>query len=302
LLVRDDHAARASLDPKVEIFVGDLARPQTLDGCCEGVGAVFHLASHSPRALPRLQDHDDLYRRVVANGTQWLVQHARAAGAKKFILASTLKVFGEFGCDGADEATPPRPDSAYGRAKVAAEQAVLSAPEIGPTIVRLAPIYGVGNNSVVSRLIVALSRRWTPLLPDTQNRRSMVHFDDVAAALTLVATRSDTAGRVYHLTDGMTYSTRDIIRFISEAMGRPMPRWTIPGGALKLAASAGEILEPLLGRSLPFNRDIIEKLLGSSWMRDGLIRNELGFSAKNTLATALPEMVAKVRESRTNGS
>lgn len=297
LLVRNIDHARQWSDSKVEAVVGDLTQAHSLGGICDGVTTVFHLASHASLRAAHEADPNAGHRPVSEIGTQALVEHALRAGVQKFVFASSIKVFGESGCNGPDELTPARPNSDYGRAKRSAEQTVLNATEMNPTILRLAPLYGVGNDSIIARLIAALDRGWLPRLPECGNRRSLVHVDDVVRALLVSAEHLDAAGKIYHLTDGMSYSIDTLLRLIADAVGRPLPMWTAPKLLLNAAASAGTLLGRILDRQLPFNHDVLEKLLGSAWVRDGRIRADLGFATRHTLQSALPEIIANYRAS-----
>jgi UDP-glucose 4-epimerase len=76
--------------------------------------------------------------------------------------------------------------------------------ESGMHTVNLRPalVYGPGMKGNLARLIAAVRRGWLPPLPETGNRRSLVHVDDVAQALLLAAAQPAAAGRTYFVTDG----------------------------------------------------------------------------------------------------
>ncbi len=89
------------------------------------------------------------------------------------------------------------PETPYGRAKRAAEERVLAVGrESGMQTVNLRPalVYGPGIQANLLRLIEAVRRGWLPPLPETGNRRSLVHVDDVVQALLLAAAHPAAAG------------------------------------------------------------------------------------------------------------
>jgi nucleoside-diphosphate-sugar epimerase len=129
----------------------------------------------------------------------------------------------------------------------------------------------------------------------------MVHVDDVVQALRLAAGNPAANGRVYLVTDGHAYSTREIYTAICRALGREVPRWTLPLWALRCAAIAGDAVGRVAGRSAPLNSAALDKLLGSAWYSSDKIQRELGFVSSHTLYDALPGMVAEYQSRRGGG-
>ena len=279
-----------------QVCIGDLTEPASLRNICAGVNTVVHLASHSPRTVAPGINPEAGHWPVTAEGTRALVSEAQRAGVRRFVLVSSVSVLGEEGAEGLDESSVPTPTSAYGRAKLAAEEAVRSMDT--SSILRLPPVYGAGGEGLVSRLIAAVDRGWFPPPPKIVNKRSMIHLDDVVAAVLLLARRPEAAGKTYIVTDGELYSTYEIYRQVCIALGRPVPRWTTPIACLRIAATAGDWLTRLSGRPAPFNSITLKKLVGCAWYRGERIVRDLGFTPQQNLRTALPGMVAFHRGAR----
>jgi nucleoside-diphosphate-sugar epimerase len=136
--------------------------------------------------------------------------------------------------------------------------------------------------------------RFLPL-PDTGNRRSMVHVADVAQAALLAAGREEAAGRVYLLSDGEPYSTRRIYEAMCHSVGRPVSRWRVPQSLLQLAARAGDVLGGNGRRPVPFDSEVLDRLLGSAWYDSSRARRELEWRPSWTLEEALAEILAHER-------
>jgi len=281
-----------------QVCVGDVTEPASLRDACADVHTVLHLASHSPRNVAPGVDPDTGHWPVTAEGTRALVGAAQHAGVRRFVLVSSVRVMCEGGAEGLDESSVPAPTSAYGRAKFAAEEAVRSASALQSSILRLPPVYGSGGEGMVSRMIAAVDRGWFPPPPKTVNKRSMIHLDDVVTAILLLARRPEAVGKTYIATDGELYSTHEIYRQVCAALGRPAPQWATPQALLRIAATAGDVLARLSGRSMPFDSQALEKLVGNAWYRSERIVRELGFAPQQNLRSALPGMVAFQRESR----
>lgn len=279
---------------------GDLSRPETLSGVCDSVDTVFHLAGFAHTADMEEGKADELHARITVAGTQALLATAVRAGVKRFIFASSVKAMGEAtdGCQ--DESAATAPESAYGRAKLAAERMVFGVGrEQGMHVcsLRLPMVYGHDNKGNLPRMISAIDQHRFPPLPETGNKRSMVHVDDVVQALLLAAERPVAAGQTYIVADGQSYSTRRVYTLICAALGRRVPGCAVPAWALKLGARVGDLIGAVRGRSFLFNSDTLDKLIGSAWYSSARIERDLGYRPTRTLENALPEMIAEYRNS-----
>lgn len=281
-----------------QVCIGDVTDPMSLRKACAGVDTILHLASHSPRKRRPGVDPSAGHWPVTAQGTRALVSEAQRAGVQRFVLVSSVWVMGEGSAEGLDENSIPAPTSAYGRAKLAAEEAVRTASDLQSSILRLPSVYGVGGESLVSQMISAVDRGWFPPPPKTPNLRSMIHLDDVVAAVLLLARRCEAVGKTYIATDGELYSTHEIYQNVCAALGRPVPQWATPVACLRIAATAGDWLAKLSGRPVPFDSRALAKLVGPAWYRSERMIRDLRFAPQHTLHTALPSMVAFHNEMR----
>lgn len=280
-----------------QICIGDLTEPVSLCEACAGVDTILHVASHSPRKVVPGVDPDAGHWRVTAEGTRSLVSEAQRAGVRRFVLVSSVRVMGESGAEGLDENSVPAPASAYGCAKLAAEEAVRNAHALQSSILRLPSVYGAGGVGLVAQMIGAMQRGWFPPPPRTVHKRSMIHLDDVVTAVLLLARRPEAAGKTYIATDGELYSTHEIYQNVCAALGRPLPRWATPVACLRIAAAAGDWLAKLRGRPGFFDSRALDRLIGPEWYRSERMVRDLGFSPQYNLRTALPGMLVSQHES-----
>ncbi len=285
-------ARREAEGPWDEAVRADLATGALPGDCLAGVDTIFHLAA-KVHALGDRSREEESYRRLNVDGTALLLEKAREAGVRRFIFFSSVQAMGEETPACLDETTEPKPVTPYGRSKLEAERLVLASNVLSHLVcLRFPLVYGPGHKGNLSRMVAAIDRGLFPPLPPVANRRSMIHVRDVVAAALLAARRPEANGRCYIVTDGRTYSSREIEDAIRRALGRRVPRWHVPLLALRLLARGGDALERIRGRRVLFDSSTLQKLVGSAWYSSERIQRELGYRPSVSLLEALPEIVS----------
>ncbi|WP_374267331.1 NAD-dependent epimerase/dehydratase family protein [Zoogloea sp.] len=272
---------------------GDLLNPATLAAACVGVDTVFHCAGHAHAFGARSAADADHHRRVNLEGTRALAEVAGRAGVRRLVFLSSVKAMGEPGEACIDETWPVPPTSAYGQAKRAAEDALHAAGErYGMHVVslRLAMVYGAGGRGNLERMAALVGRGLFPPLPETGNRRSLVHVADVVAAMRLVAADRRAAGRSYIVAHPHAHSGRGLFDALRAAQGLAPIGWSVPRGLLVALARLGDGAGWLAGRRAPFDSEALSRLLDSACYAPTRIERELGWRARIDLADGLREM------------
>jgi nucleoside-diphosphate-sugar epimerase len=134
----------------VPMVVPSLGPEADWSGALEGVEAVVHAAARVPGRDEAASDPLAEYLRVNVEGPLALARQAAAAGVRRFVFLSSIKVNGEATAEGrpfrvADE---PAPEDAYGMSKREAEHELLSlARESAMEVVIIRPplVYGPGS-------------------------------------------------------------------------------------------------------------------------------------------------------------
>lgn len=300
ILTRAPEAAqRLWPNDRIAVHVGDLTDAASLAGLGTGLKTVFHLASYAPRP-----DEPDLYNapdhwRVTAEGTANLTLALADAPIERLVYVSTVKAMGDrAGALGrpASADTPPEPGCLYGRAKLAAEHRLLEfghARGIAVSVMRLPMVYGLDGAGNIARLVAAVAAGRFPPWPNIHNRRSAIQVDDAIDAALLIARHPESSGRTYIATDGQPYSTRWIYEQIQLALGRPIPRWTVPLWMLRGAATGGTLAERWLGRRLPLTLDSLSKLTQDAWY-DSSAMSALGFVPRHGLADDIKRLARRL--------
>jgi dihydroflavonol-4-reductase len=246
-LVRSPDKGRALLPAACELVQGDVTAPETLGAAAAGCEWVFHAAGFPEQWMRDPETFD----RINAGGTANMVAAARAAGAKRFVLTSTIDVFRWRAGETYDESElDPEPKrTAYERSKQRADRIVAEAAAAGLDAVFLHPsgVYGPAptDSPGTNDLLRKLCHGQVPaLLPGGY---PVVFAPDVGEGHVRAAERAP-AGARYILSERY-YSLTDLVAAMSAALGlsRAAPR-VLPLWLASTVSSLGELKGKLTGR------------------------------------------------------
>ena len=283
--------------PGVEILQADLTQADSLDGICRGIDTVFHAAGHAHT----MGADPGVHWQTTLKGTRHLLAEVEKQGTGRFIFLSSVKAMPDPGDGCLDEATEDLPADAYGLSRRKAEELILETGNrtgMHVTILRPALVYGPGCKGNLLKMLELIDRGVFPPVPESGNRRSMVDVRDLISAMLLAARQPAANGRTFIITDDEDYSSKRIYRAIRTAMGKPVPRWSVPVGLLRILGMAGDGCEWLLRRPAPFDSKICSRLLDSACYRSCCAEQVLGYRPAYRFEDAVPEMLACYRESR----
>jgi nucleoside-diphosphate-sugar epimerase len=175
----------------VEYQRGDIRDRNAVARACADVDVVHHCVAQVPLARDRA-----LFDTVNRDGTRILVDGARRAGVRKLIHLSSSAVFGVPASNPVTADTPPRPQEAYGRAKLDAEAICADAVREGldVTVIRPRTILGHGRLGIFQILFEwARTGLNLPVIGDGSNQYQFVHANDLADACLRAADRPGSA-------------------------------------------------------------------------------------------------------------
>jgi nucleoside-diphosphate-sugar epimerase len=144
---------------------------------------------------------------------------AHARRLRGIVYLSTIGVYGDSGGAWVDETTPPQPGAARGRERLAAEQAWLdfgARRGIAVTLLRLAGIYGPGQNALVQ---IASGKFRRIVKPGQVFNR--IHVADIAQAIDAAFTRQ--ASGIFNVADDAPTPPADPIVFAAQLLGVEPP-------------------------------------------------------------------------------
>ena len=236
----------------------DLSQRFNWESLLRGCDAVVHLAG-----IAHTFAEDELYDRINHQATAALARAANASGVHLVFISSIAAQSGSFSDEELTEDDPPRPINAYGRSKLAAEQAIRAAGG-SFTILRPVVIYGEGEKGNLATI------RKISLLPvplpfgGLKARRSVLSVQNLNAAITTAMTDPRARGDTFIVADPVPITVADLIARYRAGFGRPPRLFSIPQALLEFAlktAGQGAIWQrigcPLVARP--------DKLLALGW-------------------------------------
>jgi len=252
----------------------DLQSKVIPDDALDSVDTVFHLAgfSHDLRDATKIQN---LYQEVNVEATVRLAKLAVKSNVKRFVFVSSVKAGGgsTFGvCS--SEKDQGDPEGVYGKTKREAELKLLKigkASGMHVSVIRPSLVYGPNVKGNLQSMLLGIKKGWFPPLPETGNRRSMIHVDDLVRAILLIAEDKRANGEIFIATDGTPYSSREIYNTMCGVTGKLIPKWSAPKTLFDLASLAS-----------PRIKYKINKLLGDECYSSAKLE-ALGFKAKKSL-------------------
>jgi nucleoside-diphosphate-sugar epimerase len=267
----------------VRVVMGDLHDSGALMRAIEGQNVVFHVAG-----VVAARDEAE-FLRANRDGTANLVEASARAGRPRFVLVSSMAAAGPSSPGRPHRGTePPRPVTAYGRSKLAAE-ALVTASALPWTIVRPPTVYGPRDQEVLKVFRIA---RWgiAPVFGDGSQELSAVHGGDLAEALLAAGVSDATIGRTYYACHPEVVTSAGLVRAIGATMGRRVAIVGVPrpvGRALLALTEAGA---RLTGQATILTTDKAHEFFQPAWTGDPApLSQDTGWRATHDLSTGLAD-------------
>jgi nucleoside-diphosphate-sugar epimerase len=264
------------------VFISELSPGIDWSEGLRGVDIVVHLAARVHAMRDRLPDPLAVFRRVNVESTLALARAADAAGVRRFVFLSSIKVNGErtepgkpFTCHDA-----PKPRNAYAVSKLEAEQGLARIAAASPmefVVIRPPLVYGPGVGANFRSMMLWV-RRGVPLpLGLIHNQRSLVARANLGDLIARCLDHPDASNRVLMVSDGEDLSTTELLRRLGRMLNRRARLVPVPAALLKLCAT-------VVGQ-----RDVALRLCDSLQVDIAPTRRLLGWSPPLSVDRALQE-------------
>ena len=267
-------SSRAFLsDDRIHFIELSLSDPEVLENQLRGhsFDYVVHAAG-----VTKCQNIDDFHK-VNTLGTKHLADALLATSQplRRFVFISSLSIFGPI-----RESQPykeildtdtPKPDTAYGKSKLAAEQYLDNLAANGKAlpyvVLRPTGVYGPRERDY---FMMAKSIKGHVDFSVGYKRQDItfVYVSDVVQAVFLALDHGKIGGK-YFLSDGEVYQSRAFSDYIRKELGNPwLLRIKAPIWVLRVVAFCGDYLGRLTGKVTALNNDKFHIMRQRNWRCD----------------------------------
>ena len=219
------------------IELGADSDEETLRDAMSGV-EIVHICANAWSPARRLR-----FRKEPPPVLVRVVDAARHAGVRRLVLLSTADVYGPDHNTRISEKTNVKPVHAFEKLKLLEEKWLLrEASDLEVVVLRPARVFGVGEDWLLPRLIVDMSRGrvWLPL--GGRAEQTFIAASDVARACLAAADRGE-PGRSYVI-GGFDSTWRSVLESISRAVDVPCEVSSVPYDLAYLRALGEEVFTP----------------------------------------------------------
>lgn len=212
--------------------VGDLSRPMNMAAALAGVDAVVHSAglAHAMSGTP-----EDDYRASNLDATRNLAECAARARVRRFVFLSSIRAQSGPGAMGVlRETDSAQPTDAYGRSKLAAEQA-LAGIDLDWVALRPVLVYGAGVKGNMAALLRLAGTPYPLPLAGFGARRSLVSVENLAGAVATALAAPGPLGRAFLVAEPDPLTLPDMIAALRQGLGQAPKLIAVPPGLIGLA-------------------------------------------------------------------
>ena len=269
--------------------VPDISSATDWSAGVKDAAVVVHAAARVHVMKEVEQDALAEFRKVNVEGTINLARQAAAAGVKRFIFISSIKVNGEqTNCDKPFTADDkPAPSDAYGVSKKEAEDALrVISKETGMEVVIIRPtlVYGPGVKANFRNMMAWLYKGIPLPFGSIHNKRSLVSLDNLVSLIMVCIEHPNAAGQTFLVSDGVDLSTTELLQRTAKALGVKSRLLPVPATMLAFCAVA-------LGR-----RSLSQRLCGSLQVDIQKTRHLLGWYPAVSVEDALDKTAKEFLE------
>jgi nucleoside-diphosphate-sugar epimerase len=262
------------------VVIGNIDTSTDWSTALQGIDTVIHLAARVHVMADSAPDPLAEFRKVNVDGTLNLARQASAAGVRRYVFMSSIKVNGESTQPGQafTEQDAANPQDPYAISKHEAELGLRQiAAETGLAVFIIRPplVYGPGVKANFAALMRAVQRGWPLPLGAIHNRRSLVALDNLVDFIITCATHPQAANQTFLISDGQDLSTTELVLAMAQAAGVPARLLSVPVWALQAASS-------LLGKG-----DAVQRLCGNLQVDISKARQLLGWVPPVSVAQGL---------------
>jgi nucleoside-diphosphate-sugar epimerase len=303
-LARNPHKSRLVEAMGAQVALGDLTDRASLATATRDIDVVFHAAALVTDWAP--WSH---FVRTTVQGTADLLQAAVVAGAGRFVLISTVRVYDDRACHRCRVVTEETPLGSrgfrafgnYAAAKVLAEHCLWrchAAGDIAATVLRPAWIYGPRDETILPHVVRFLRSRGAAWPSRGNPCVDPIHASDVARCAVLAGLNDQAIGQAYNVAPASEIRLREFLSPLCQELGIPVPRHALPYALTASVTRLAEWWARLTFRRRPpaFTRAGLAILTEDVHHDSAKARREFGWQPQISLAEGLRQTADWLRQ------
>lgn len=293
---RNRAIGQSLVNASVTFIQGDLTNQEDLTKACQEMDMVVHAGALSTVWGP----WEDFYQTNVL-GTKYVLEACREANIERLVYVSSPSIYAaprdQLGIKESDAPQENRLNN-YIRSKLASEKLFKDYPDVSSVILRPRGLFGIGDTSILPRVLNLSQKIGIPLIGDGRQLMDMTCVENVALAIRLALETPQAAGEVYNITNGEPRVFRDLIEETLRGLGYPIRYRKIPAPLVSAISSILEFIyknlklkgEPALTRYTYYLLRYSQTLDISKAERD------LGYRPKITISEGIEQYVQDYRK------
>ena len=293
---RNSKIGRSLENTSVSFFQGDLTNAEDVSEACKGMNLVVHAGALSTVWGP----WEDFYQANVL-GTKYVLEACRQTDIQRLVYVSSPSVYAAPKDQLAiKESDAPEENNLnnYIRSKLASEKLFKDYPDVPSIILRPRGLFGIGDTSILPRVINLSQKIGIPLIGDGRQLMDMTCVENVALAIRLAIEAPEAKGEVYNITNGEPRAFRDLLEESLKGLGYPIKYRKIPASLLAGIASSLEFLYKSLNLKgePPLTRYTYYLLRYSQTLDISKAERELGYRPKISISEGIEQYVQDYRK------
>ncbi|MCS6124074.1 UDP-glucose 4-epimerase family protein [Shewanella baltica] len=274
-------------------FIGEIDSATDYSAALCDIDVIIHCAARAHIMYDEVADPLAEYRRVNVEGTLNLARQGVAAGIKRFVYLSSIKVNGESTSVGSpfyESDSLPAKDF-YGQSKAEAERQLIElskATGLEVVIIRPTLVYGPGVKANFASLMNLVSKGIPlPFHCITQNKRSLVSIANLVDLIITCIDHPKAANQVFLVSDDHDVSTSEMVREMAKALDKSTWQLPIPIWCYKLVGKL-------------FNKsDVVDRLTGSLQVDISHTKETLNWTPPQTLQEGFKQAAQAFLQTKT---
>ena len=293
---RNSKVGRSLENSSVSFFQGDLTKAEDVLEAFKEMDMVVHAGALSTVWGP----WEDFYQANVL-GTKYVLEACRQTGIQRLVYVSSPSIYAAPKDQLAiKESDAPEENNLnnYIRSKLASEKLFKDYPDVPSIILRPRGLFGVGDTSILPRVINLSQKIGIPLIGDGRQLMDMTCVENVALAIRLAIEAPEAKGEVYNITNGEPRAFRDLLEESLVGLGYPIRYRKIPAYLLSGIASSLEFLYKSLNLKgePPLTRYTYYLLRYSQTLDISKAERELGYRPKISISEGIEQYVQDYRK------